>query len=259
MQDETMSQDTAFATDNTGDNTFVFDEAKETPLDSQANGVNEEADSDVTEDKENEENRIPYSRFKKVVDERNETASKIEYLEERLAELENRRQESTPEDVDMPSEWIELYGDSEVSRRAWKIQSRREEELAERAINQALERLSNQQIEEVERIAENEELIDDNLAELQESIGRKLTPKQEEEILTIVDEFSPTGKDGKYLTLFPFDKAYEIYALRNSQRGAGTRQARQTVADLTGNASEGEADSSEATFKRGWDSWRESL
>jgi hypothetical protein len=266
--DETMSQDTAFATENNGDDTFKFDEAEVTSPDSQSkeeqddSNESKEDDSDVAEDKENEENKIPYSRFKKVVDERNETASKIEFLEERLQELENNRIESTKtnlDEVQMPSEWVELYGDSDVAKRAWIIQQKREDDIAERAVSQAVDRLRQQQEDEVSAVAENEIIIDENLNDLQEQIGRQLTSKQEEEILTIVDEFSPVGKDGKYLTLFPFDKAYEIYTLRQSQKGLGTRQARQTVADLTGNTSEGEADPNESTFKRGWDNWREAI
>ena len=262
--DETMSQDPAFTTDNEKD-TFKFDEVVETSPDSQPNEENKETegnDSVVAEDNQNEpeeDQKVPYSRFKKVVDERNETASKIQFLEERLQELENNRQESTPEDTEMPSEWVELYGNNEVAKRAWAVQQRREDEIAERAISQAVERLRKQQEDEINAVAENEETIDNNLFELQERIGKKLSSKQEEEILTIVDEFSPVGDDGKYITVFPFDKAYEIYALRQSQKGLGTRQARQAVADLAGNQSEGEADPQEPNFKRGWDNWREAL
>lgn len=259
-----MSQDQAFTTDNEKD-TFNFEEVVETSPESLTNEENKETegnDSVVAEDNQNEpedDQKVPYSRFKKVVDERNETASKIQFLEERLQELESNRQESTPEETEMPSEWVELYGNNDVAKRAWAVQQRREDEIAERAISQAVERLRAQQDEEVNAIAENEETIDNNLLELQDKLGKRLTSKQEEDILTIVDEFSPVGNDGKYITVFPFDKAYEIYALRQSQKGLGTRQARQTVADLAGNQSDGEADSNDPNFKRGWDNWREAI
>jgi len=257
--DETMSQDTAFGSENNEEDTFTFDDPGNNSPASLTDEEPEDTDSIVNENNNDVEQKVPYSRFKKIVQERDETANRMSYLEQRLQELEDSRQESQPDDVEMPQEWIELYGDSEVSQRAWIIQQRREEELAERAISTAIERLSRQQQEEVESIAQNEETIDENLSELEEMIGRKLSPKQEEELLTIVDEFSPVGDDGKYVTLFPFDKAYEIYAMRQSQKGLGTRQARQNIADLAGTMSEGEADSSEAIFKRGWDNWREAL
>lgn len=259
IQDETMSQDTAFAPENNEDETFVFDDAGNNSPDSLTDEEPKDTDSVVNEDKDNVEQKVPYSRFKKIVEERDEIASRIAYMEEQLQNLENNRVESKPDDINMPQEWIELYGDSDVSKRAWLIQQKREEELAERAITTAVERLRQEQRYEIEAVAENEEIIDENIIELEEMIGKKLSPKQEEEILTIVDEFSPVGDDGKYVTLFPFDKAYEIYALRQSQKGLGTRQARQSVADLAGNMSEGEADPSESIFKRGWDNWREAL
>ena len=261
--DETMSQDNAFTSENQdAKETFKFDEVKETSPDSQ---TNEESKADETTDEssspvgnDSEEQKVPYSRFKKKVDELNENAERISFLEAELERRANSRTESTDDDV-MPPEWKELYGDNEVAQKAWSVQKHREEEIQERAIERAIERMQDQQIEEVNRVAENEETIDDNLADLQEKVGKKLTTRQEEEILGIVDEFSPVGDDGKYVSLFPFDKAYEIYTLRNSQKGAGTREARKTVADLAGNASEGEIDSNSSDFKRGWDSWREGI
>ena len=82
-------------------------------------------------------------------------------------------------------------------------------------------------------------------------MGKKFTPEVEEEILSIVDEFSPVGSDGKYTSLFPFDKAYEIRELRHLKQNRKISQARNQVADLTGNNSEGEDESSNSSFKRG--------
>jgi uncharacterized membrane protein YqiK len=257
--DETMSQDTAFGTDNNEGDTFKFDEPEETSPESLTNGENKDTDSDVAEDNNNEEQKVPYSRFRKVIEERDEIRDVIASLEERLSAQEQRPTETTNSDDPMPSEWVELYGDSEVSQRAWNIQQRREQELAERIESQAIERLERRQVEEVNAIAENEEIIDDNLANLQDVIGRKLTARQEEEILSIVDEFSPTGSDGKYVTLFPFDKAYEIFELRQAQKGASTKQARQAIANLSGDQSEGEPDQNDSSFRRGWDSWRDGI
>lgn len=260
--DETMSQDTAFTLDKQ-DETFKFDEVKETSPESR---TKEETDEDTNADddssspvgNESDEQKVPYSRFKKKVDELNETSSRISYLEEQLIALQNSRTETATTET-MPDEWVELYGDSEVSQKAWKIQQRREDELRESIVRQASEQFERQREQEISQLEENEEAIDNNLAELQEKTGRTFTPKQEEAILSIVDEFSPTGSDGKYITLFPFDKAYEIYNLRQSKLGQGTKQARQAVADLTGGASEGDVADSNSSHKRGWDSWRDGI
>lgn len=265
MLDETMSQDTAFASDNSENDTFKFDEAELDTQSSQDETSEEEESADTTsasdEDQETvvEEQKVPYSRFKKKLDELTETTSKVQFLEERLQQLEQSRQEESAQYVELPQEWVQLYGDSEVARQAYQVQLRREDELAENTIRKILDTLNRSQEEESMRLVENEQIIDDNLESLQESVGRKFSPKQEEEILAIVDEFSPVGEDGKYVTLFPFDKAYEIYSLRNSQKGQSTRRARENVAGLTGNSSAGEVDAGSEPFRRGWDHWREAL
>jgi len=264
MEDETMSQDTAFSTEKPED-TFKFDVKEESPLSSQDETTpvdTVEDPSPSSDDSEVVEQKVPYSRFQSVVRERNETAALVESLESRLAELENARAEAVPTvsaDIDLPPEWVKLYGDSDIAKEAFKVQVKREQQISENAVREALRQLKAEELYERQALVENEEIVEDNLSSLQESIGRKLTKKQEEEILGIVDEFSPTGEDGKYVSLFPFDKAYEIYELRRAKSGQPTRMARQSIADLTGNASEGEGDSTDPTFKRGWDNWREAL
>lgn len=264
MEDETMSQDTAFSTDKQED-TFKFDVKEESPLSSQDETIPADTltnPSPSSDDNEVVEQKVPYSRFQSVVRERNETAAIVETLEQRIADLETAREESAstvPEDIDLPPEWVRLYGDSDIAKEAFKVQVRREQQISENAVREALRQLKAEESYERQALIENEGIVEDNLSSLQESIGRRLTKKQEEDILSIVDEFSPTGEDGKYVSLFPFDKAYEIYELRRTKSGQPTRIARQSVADLTGNSSEGEGDSTDPTFKRGWDNWREAI
>lgn len=266
MEDETMSQDQAFTTSNNTDDTFHFDEVKEeTPTDSQSESEQEDTDSNSQENKQSEvtseeEQRVPYSRFRSKIEELERRDSIISELEERLANLESQRAESKPlEELDVPKEWVELYGDSDVSKRAYKIQMQRETRLQEEAVQKALERFKEESYMEQASVAQNEEIINDELSILEEKIGRRISPEMEEELLAIVDEFSPVGDDGKYLSLFPFGKAYEIYQLRNLATRQKMNSARNRVADLTGNTSEGETESSESSFKRGWDNWREAL
>lgn len=263
--DETMSQEKAFETEQTNDS-FVFEEEKAPEADAKVEATEEDTDSASTEDKNNtvssdeDEKKVPYSRFKKVLDERNETQSTIQLLEERLADLEKSRTETTDNaDVEVPAEWKELYGDSDVSKRAYLVQLKREEQIQERAVQTAIERLKNEQNENAKRLVENESIIDDNLANLSETLGRKLTTKQEEDILSIVDEFSPVGEDGKYISLFPFDKAYEIYTLRTGVKTQAVKQQRTAISDLSNDTSEGDTTDSSSSFQRGWDTWRKEL
>ena len=257
-----MSQEVAFGTE-AKESVFNFSEEKseeafapaslaETDTEEQTQSSSEDKQEDV------EEQKVPYSRFKKVIEEREEVSSKVSMLEERLAQLESARSE-TKEEVDVPEEWTKLYGNSDIAKEAWTIQSRREEQLQEAAVERAIERIQESQKHESEALVENESIIDDNLAKLEEQVGRKLSPKIEEAILSVVDEFSPVGSDGKYISLFPFEKAYEIYELRQSKNGQATRNARASVASLSSDTSTGDAETSGTEFKRGWDGWRAEL
>ena len=263
--DETMSQDQAFTTDNSNANSFQFEEEKAPEAEVTTEATEEVTDSASTEDNntvdssQEDEQRVPYSRFKKLVDERDARESTIQKLEERLTDLETKRSETTNNaDIEMPDEWVKLYGNSDVAKEAFKIQLKREEQIQERAVTTAIERLKSEQNENTKRLVENETIIDENLSTLSEQLGKKLSSKQEEDILGIVDEFSPVGEDGKYTSLFPFDKAYEIYTLRNGIKTQATSTARKVVADLSNDNSQGETEST-PTFNRGWDSWQKEL
>ncbi len=255
-----MSQDAAFTVDNNTDEVFQFAD-EQSAQDSQTKNDNTRSASISNEDTDGEvdEQRVPYSRFKRVIEEREEVAERMKALEERLQSYEDDRRKSEALDVPMPPEWEKLYGNSDASKEAWQIQLQREEQLAERAVQEAVVRLQKQQEALVDSVQENEELIDASLESLQATLGKKFTQKQEEEILSIVDEFSPVGDDGKYVTLFPFEKAYEIYALRNEKRSRPTQEARRAVAGLANGSSEGDAETSTDSYRRGWDNWREAL
>lgn len=259
--DETMSEEVAFVEQSKEDETFKFDPVKEETTEETES--NEEADpalSGENDTVEEEDKRVPYSRFKTKVDELEQRDSVIASLEERLTELETKRSEPTNlDELDVPKEWVELYGDADVSKRAYALQVRREEQLQEAAVQRALQQFRDEANQQETQLENNEAIIDENLENLQQSLGKKITPRMEEDILSIVDEFSPTGADGKYIALYPFDKAYEIYELRNSKATRKTTQARTAIADLTSNDSSGDTDSNSSSSKKGWDSWREAI
>jgi hypothetical protein len=260
--DETQSQETAFIADTKTDDVFKFDEEKVTTPAPQAEKDTKEDTSTSSEDKpavdDEPGQRIPYSRFKSVVSERDEFRSQVSNLNERLAELEKSRQTPT-EDLDVPQEWVELYGDGDASKKAWAIQLRREEKLQEAAIEKAIEIIEQRETEQAQHLSQNEEIIDEKIAALEEQLGKKLTAKQEEELLSIVDEYSPVGDDGKYTGLIDFNRAWKILEMSSHENGRATKQARREVASIVNATSEGETDSSSAPFERGWDNWRKAL
>lgn len=251
--DETMSNEQAFSMEKESqEDVFQFDEDKtqkgtSTQEDTSASPVGTEEDS---------EQKVPYSRFKRKTE---EAATKIRFLEEKLEEFSKSKTQTENETPAMPPEWIELYGNSDASAKAWNVQVKLDIKREEASIERMLSMAQRQEEEAQDALVQNEEIIDDTLMELQEKRGIKLTPKMEDAILDIVDEFSPTGSDGKYISLFPFDKALEIYELRQGSKVRSTQNARTQVANLTGNSNAGDISDGAISQKRGWDAWREAL
>jgi len=250
---------------------FKFDEPVESPTASQAEEDKEpkaetkvedkgttETPSASDEDKESDgEQRVPYSRFKKMHDEKQTFADRVKALE---AELATRQQKPEVKEEDMPEEWRLLYGESEPAKKAWEVQRKREAALREEAVKAAIDMVKKEQLAAIEAEAKKEEALDSYLSSLEESYGKKIPDALEEELLSIVDEFSPVGSDGKYVSLISPEKAIEIYNLRHSIKETKTKQAREKVVDLTNGKSQGEADTSRNTkYTPSWDSWREAL
>jgi hypothetical protein len=248
------------------DNGFSLDELKETASPDSQSETAKDTDTEDSEDSsspvgnEETEQKVPYSRFKKKVDEVHEYSNRIKMLEESLEQLKTTRISQNDSEAELPKEWVELHGDSAESRRFYEIQTQREALIEERAIEKAIERIERKQTEAVERLSQNEQIIDENLENLSETLGVQLTTKEEDEILGIVDELSPTGEDGKYLAMISFEKAYEIYQMRNNLKTQKTQDSRKKVASLTNDNSNGNADDSTNTsIGNSWDSWRNAL
>lgn len=271
------SQDAAFSDLSKQDETFKFeDEEGKVPAPSQgektdtdtASTVSEEGDKDTVTPKAGdegeepkdppEEQKVPYSRFKKKTDEAHTAAQRVKELEEMLEKLNKKTIEAGPTEQP-PEEWTELYGDGDVAMKAWSVQQKREQKLRQEAVQEALQLLKKEGEASAKAAKDNEDAVEEYLSSLSEVSGKKLSQKQEEDILSIVDEFSPVDDQGKYLSLISPEKALEIYELRLTKKGAPTVKARTKIADAISGNSEGEPDSQGPSFERGWDSWRKSL
>jgi len=72
-----------------------------------------------------------------------------------------------------------------------------------------------QAVDENQQIEGNIAIIDVQLLELQNMLGRELTEDEQSTILDIVDEYTPKDSDGSYLcSLLPFEYAWEIYEIK---------------------------------------------
>jgi hypothetical protein len=206
-----------------------------------ASEVKEEVEQE-SEETSVEENKVSYSRFKNVNAARREAEAEAERWRQKAEELESSRSREVDERSDeMPSYWTKLYGDSEASKEAWKIQQRREELIEQRAYEagqrgaQELRRLEN------DRINENVSVIDESFEELSAFIGRDLTEKEQSAILDIVDDYTAKDDEGNYLgAVMPFEKAWEVYEMKNASSTSKTRQSRDNVASLTGTNTQGD-------------------
>lgn len=206
-----------------------------------------------------EENKVPYSRFKKFHDEaiqlRQEAAEWKAKAETKPAERET--------EIKVPPFWKELYGDSEASQEAWKIQSEQNEIMLSRAREEAKDAYRQERYAEIERQERNVEAIDTGLETLKDFVGRDLTEKEQAAVLDIVDDFTPKGKDGNYTgDLFPFEKAWEVYELKQNSQKAPKKESRNNVASLSGQKSQGEPSVNEkdADFNPlDWGGWRKKL
>lgn len=208
-----------------------------------------------------EENKVPYSRFKKYHDLAKEAQEEALMWKSQAEALRQIREEKVESTNDLPDYWVEMYGDSEASKKAWGIQQRQNEQLKKEALEAAISAVREERESESARIEENVMTIDQNMEVLSEYVGRELTDKEQSALLDIVDEYTPKDDDGNYLgSILSFDKAWEIYELKNQAQSAPKKQARDSVAGLSGSKSQGEtsitADKSKDFNPLDWNAWK---
>lgn len=198
-----------------------------------------------SDDETEEEQKVPYSRFKKFHDRALEAEREAQEWRAK-AESITSRPEAKEAQGDIPSYWVELYGDSEQSKRAWGIQQEANNRLIQEAQQKAVEAVKSERFQEEERVSKNEEAIDAEIDALATYAGRPLTQHEQSQILDIVDEFTPKDDKGNYLgATIPFEKAWDIYELKSQASKAPKAEARNKVAALTGSPTSGEPSSDE--------------
>lgn len=212
----------------------------------------------VAEDSD-EKPRVTYSRFKNVNDRRKEAEEEAEKWRQRALEIENTllTRKAPQEESGLPSWWVELYGDSEASRRGWELQQSQNERVRDEAIEAATKAIEEQREAEAKRNSENLNALDEHLDSVSAVAGRDLTEKEQDAVLDIIDEYTPKDDQGNYIGLISPDKAWEIYELKEQAKGAPKKQSRDSVAALTNPHSEGQPDGDRAEKDKSWNplSW----
>lgn len=213
-----------------------------------------------------EENKVPYSRFKNIHNRALEAEAEAEKWKQRAEEIEQTRtaNRDTIDTLDMPSYWRDLYGDSEASQRAWQIQERREQEIEQRAYEAGQRGAAELEQRQQQRVDSNVAAIDSSFELLSDYVGRELTDKEQSAVLDIVDDFTPKDEHGRYAgPLIPFEKAWEMYELKQSSVTASKRKDRDSVASLSATATQGNTEVNEEANKN-WNplargTWRNRL
>lgn len=215
--------------------------------------VKQEEVPDVEDDESNDKKvRIPRSRLKTLTSKVSELEARLQEsmtYQERVAALEAQIK-SNREEEDLPQWWIDAYGDTDISKQGYKNQQRIMREEMQRALQEQEARRQAEEAERVERINAIEQSFDEQMDELEDTIGRELTASQKSELLDIVGEYSPQ-EDGQYLAYMPVSKAYELW-----QRGQGTNAGKQEMARIAGTQSSGGSGQASSPERPQWGDWR---
>ncbi len=200
-----------------------------------------------------EDTKVPYSRFKKFHDAAKVAEEERDYWKQQ-AELLKEGQHTTTTTVtdDLPSQWVKLYGDSDASKEAWEVQKQLNAQILEQARQEARESLRDERTAELEREEGNLNRIDEGFDELTDIVGRKLSEAEQSAVLDIIDDYTPKDRNGDYAgEILPFDKAWEIYELKNQVSKVARNTSRDNVAALTGGTTKGDS-SVKAEQEKNW-------
>lgn len=222
-----------------------------------------------------DEQKVPYSRFSTALSRAKEAEREAEEARRHAMELEERlrTREYQPsyapqgeQGVEiykgvLPGSWIRLYGDSDASREAYSLELIRQREIEERAERRAIEAYERRSTEERQALSSNERLIDDRLEDLSALLGRDLTEKEESAVLDIVDEYTPKDEYGNYAgDTIPFEKAWEIYEMRNEHVAQAAKKSRSNATAATSTRTEGEPTGREKNYEnwnpQDWNAYR---
>lgn len=244
-------------------------EIKDESLAAKEEGKQEQATP--SEEGKDDKNPLPkeepfhkHPRFKKIVEEKRKNEEEVARLREENERLKNNT--ATPEDESLPGWWVELYGNDDASKRAWSIQTKREDDLIKKAKEETLKEIKEEEARRVEESKKWDDHIEEELSTIEEQFKADFSsddPKAKKaraEFLEVVFDLSPKDDKGNILAYAPFDKAYEYYAIKNGKQEKKedpTIQKRKDIASLSMNKG-GEPVKGDETPNKpgGWGAWR---
>ncbi len=219
--------------------------------DKEKEGVEESDNGERAPETSEEENKVSYSRFKNIHTRYRESEKRAQELEARLAELESSRGERIEREApsfegEKYQAWKKLFvgenaQDTPQLREAYQIYMSQFAPPDESYIQKIAAQAYEQSVRNEERrVASNERTLDDQLEDLSISIGRDLTEEEQIAVLDIMDEFSAKDNDDRILSLYPAEKAWEMYEIQSGGVRSSRTEARNKVASLTSSGTRGE-------------------
>ncbi len=166
---------------------------------------------------------------------------------EKIEEVSQRNEDALPE------WWVAASGDDENSRAGYKNQLRIAEEITNKAIQAREEARLQEEAARAEQVEAIEQSFDEQMDDLEDSLGRELTANQKSELLDIVGEYSPQDADGQYTAFISLEKAYDIWSSKGQ-----SKPEKKMIAEIASTQSSGGAVSTPAERPQ-WGDWRKRL
>lgn len=195
--------------------------------------------------------RIPASRLKTLTSKVSELEARLAAQtanDERIAALEAQLNNKGEEDL--PDWWKTAYGDTDVSKQGYKNQQRIMREEMQRSLAEQEARREAEAAQRESAIEAIEQSFDNQMDELEETIGRELTTTQKSELLDLVGEYSPQ-ENGRYLAYMPVQKAYELWS-----KGQGSSSSKHEMANIAGAQSSGATVQTQSSERPQMGDWR---
>lgn len=170
-----------------------------------------------------DEARIPYSRFETVHERAIRAEAELELLKQQQAEARNAHQEDENEP---PSSWLDLYGDNDESRDAYRKALEIDRQRADRVYQDVQSRLQAEQNQSQAKL----ENLNNKFTQAEEQLGKEFSEEELIGVMGVMEEFTPKDAQGNFLSeLIDPVKAYEIYQMRHKTTDNSRSQARKQV------------------------------
>lgn len=233
--------------DEVSEETTEAVESEEEAAPVEADNEEETESEDKTEEEENSETtvdndppRVPYSRFETVNERAIRAEEQLRIMREER-EQERLAQAAATTDAGLPSYWVELYGDSDTSKKAYQLRQQELKEEREQLRTALREDMQREQAEAEQRTEDTVEDWSTKIDEFATTHKRKFTEAQTDALLDVMDELTPKDEDGNYIVepIQYLPQAVELYDLRMERATAKQKESRKNTAKLTSAKSEG--------------------